>query len=82
MADQPTSSTTTAAATNRMQDQSVERKLILLTDIGGKWGKFSKQELSDLKSSDDLVAQVVAKYGLEKDAAQRDVDVLVKGRAF
>jgi hypothetical protein len=82
MADQPTTATTTAAATNRMQDQSVERKLTLLTDIGGKWDKFSKQELSGLRNSDDLVTQVVAKYGLEKDAARRDVDALVKGRAF
>jgi hypothetical protein len=82
MADQPTTSTTTAAAANRMQDQSVERKLTLLGDIGSKWDKFSKQELSDLKNSGDLVTQVVAKYGIEKDVAQRDVDTLVKGRAF
>jgi hypothetical protein len=80
MADQP--ATTTAAAANRMQDQSVERKLTLLRDICGKWEKFSKQELSDLKNSDDLVTQVVAKYGLEKDVVQRDVDALVKGRPF
>jgi hypothetical protein len=29
---------------------------------------------------DDLVTQVVAKYGLEKSQAQRDVDALMKGR--
>jgi hypothetical protein len=82
MADQPTTATTTAAATTRMQDHLVERKLALLGEIGGKWNKFSKQELSDLKNSDDLVTQVVAKYGLEKDVAQRDVNALVKGRTF
>jgi hypothetical protein len=82
MADQPSTATTTAAATNRMQDQSVERKLSLLADIRGKWDRFSKQELSDLKDSDDLVTQVVAKYGLARDVAQRDVTALVKERRF
>ena len=75
MADRPTPSTT-------MQDQSVERKLTLLSDIRRKWDKFSKQELSDLKNSNDLVTQLVAKYGLEKDAATRDAAGIVKGRAF
>jgi hypothetical protein len=51
-----------------------------LDDIGSKWSKFSKQDLSALKSNDDLVTQVVAKYGLEKATAQRDVDALMKGR--
>jgi hypothetical protein len=53
-----------------------------LDDNGEKWTKFSKQELSDLKDNDDLVTQVVAKYGLDKDAAQRDVAALMKGRTF
>lgn len=82
MADQPTTSTTTGAAINWLQDHSVERKLILLTDIGSKWEKFSRQELSGLRSSDDLVAQIVAKYGIEKDVAQREVHALVNGRPF
>jgi hypothetical protein len=30
----------------------------------------------------DVLTQVVAKYGLEKVAAQRDVDALLKGRAI
>jgi hypothetical protein len=52
----------------------------MLNDIGTKWSKFSKQELSDLKTNDDLVTLVVAKYGLAKAAAQRDVDTLMHGR--
>jgi hypothetical protein len=40
-----------------------------------------EQELSALKNKDDFVTQVVAKYGLEKSQAQRDVDALMKGRA-
>jgi hypothetical protein len=59
---------------------AAETKQILLKEIGAKWGKFSEHELSSLKNKDDLVTQVVAKYGLEQSVAQRDVDSLVKGR--
>jgi hypothetical protein len=51
-------------------------------EIGVKWNKFSEQDLTALKDKDDLVTQVVAKYGLEKAQAQRDVDGLLKGRQF
>jgi hypothetical protein len=53
---------------------------ILLQDISSKWGKFSEQELGSLKSKDDLVTQVVAKYSIERAQAQRDVDAVMKGR--
>jgi hypothetical protein len=49
-------------------------------EIQQKWGKFSSQEISALKDKDDLVAQVQAKYALEKNQAQRDVDAFAKGR--
>ena len=51
-------------------------------EIAGKWGKFSAQEISDLKDKDDLVTQVQTKYGLDKAQAQRDVDAFAKGRAL
>jgi hypothetical protein len=57
-----------------------ESKQIVLKEIGAKWDKFSAQDLSALKGKDDLVIQVIAKYGLEKAQAQRDVDALLKGR--
>ncbi len=53
---------------------------ILCNEIRWKWGKFTNQDLSALKDNNDLVAQRAAKYGLEKGQAQRDVDVLMKGR--
>jgi hypothetical protein len=53
---------------------------IILKEIGVKWNKFSEQDLSALKSKDDLVTKLVAKYGLDKTQAQRDVDALLKGR--
>jgi hypothetical protein len=59
---------------------TAESKQIVLKEIGAKWGKFSEHDLSVLKGNDDLVNQVVAKYGLEKAQAQRDVDALLKGR--
>lgn len=82
MTDQPSTATTSAASSTRMQDNSSEPKKQLRADIGGKWSKFSTQELSDLKDKDDLVSQLVAKYGLEKDAATRDAEAVVKGRNF
>jgi hypothetical protein len=57
-----------------------QSKQALLKDIGAKWGKFSEQELGSLKNKDDLVAQVVAKYSIDKAQAQRDVDAVMKDR--
>ncbi len=82
MADQPSTATTSAASSTRMQDNSSEQRKQLRADIGGKWNKFSTQELTDLKDKDDLVSQLVAKYGLEKDAAASDAEAVVKGRDF
>ena len=77
-----TSPSTPASNTNAAAEQgpSAENKQIVLKEIGAKWSKFSEHDLSSLKNKDDLVAQVVAKYGLEKSVAQRDVDALMKGR--
>ena len=59
---------------------SPEAGQMIRKDIKAKWDKFSEHELTSLKNKDDLVTQVVAKYGLEKVQAQRDVDALLKGR--
>jgi hypothetical protein len=72
-------STTSNAAAGK-PEMTAETKQIVLKEIGSKWGKFSEQDLSALKGNDDLVTQVIAKYGLEKAQAQRDVDALLKGR--
>jgi hypothetical protein len=71
---------TTSNATAAKPEMTAETKQIVLKEIGSKWGKFSEQDLSALKGNDDLVNQVVAKYGLEKAQPQRDVDALLKGR--
>jgi len=59
---------------------SADTRQIVLKEIGAKWSKISEQDLSAIKSKDDVVTQVVAKYGTEKAQAQRDVDALMKGR--
>jgi hypothetical protein len=55
-------------------------KQIVIKEIRAKWGKFSEQDLSSLKSNGDLVTQLAAKYSLDKSQAQRDVDAFMKGR--
>ena len=82
MTDRPSTATPNAAATKRMQDNPAYQKRLLLDDIGSKWGKFSAQELTDLRDNDDLITKLVTKYGLEKDAALRDAAAVVKGRGF
>ena len=59
---------------------AAETRQIVLKEVGARWSKLSEQDLSALKGKDDLVAQVVAKYSLDKAQAQRDVDALLKGR--
>jgi division protein CdvB (Snf7/Vps24/ESCRT-III family) len=59
---------------------AVETREIVLKEISAKWGKFSEQDLSALKDKDDVVAQIVTKYGYDKQQVQRDVDSLMKGR--
>ena len=80
MTDQPSTGGANAAAHTPMQAKSEAR--MLRSEIGSKWGKFTTQELDDLKDNDALVAALVAKYGLEKDAATRDAAAVVQGRAF
>ena len=59
-----------------------EGKQILLKDIASKWSKFSETEIAALKSRDELVTGVQAKYSLDATQAGREVDSVVKGRAF
>ena len=46
-------------------ENAAETGKIVLKEIGAKWGKFSEQDLSALRNKDDVVTQIVAKYGLE-----------------
>jgi hypothetical protein len=57
-------------------------KQAVLKEIHTKWDKFSDTDLAALKGRDDLVTQVVSKYGQDKAIVQREVDTLLKGRAI
>jgi hypothetical protein len=57
-----------------------DTRQMMLEEIGAKWGKLSVQDLSTLKTKDDLVDQVAAKYSIERVHAQREVDALMKDR--
>jgi hypothetical protein len=72
--------TNVASTPPAKSETTAETRQIVLRDIGAKWSKFSEQDLSAFKNKDDVVAAVVAKYGLEKAQAQRDVEGLMKGR--
>ena len=72
MTNAPTASDRSSANDTDRQD--------VLNEIASKWNKFSKQELSALKTNDELVNQIITKYGVDKIAAQRDVDALMDGR--
>ena len=75
-----TMNTSPTAANTSTPATSAETRQIVLMEIETKWGKFSQPELSALKGRDDLVTQIVAKYGTEKGQVQQDVDALLKGR--
>ena len=59
--------------------QDIERNDVL-NAIGDKWSKFSKQELSMLKTNDELIDQVVTKYEVDRSTAESDVEKLMAGR--
>jgi hypothetical protein len=52
----------------------------ILNDIAARWRRFSRKDLAVLESTDELVTQLAAKYGLDRIDAQRDVDELLAGR--
>lgn len=59
-----------------------DTRQVLLNDISAKWYDFTSPELSALKSTAELVTQVAARYGIDKAAAQRDVEGVLKGRSI
>ena len=66
-------------ATTATPDSASDRQDIL-NEIALRWSKFSSQELIDITTNDELVEQIVSKYGSKKEAAQRAVDILMDGR--
>ena len=73
MANAPLSAASNAAA-------AAARRQIVLKEVGAMWGKFSEQALSGLKGDDDLVTQIMAKYGAGRSEAQHKVARLLNSR--
>lgn len=67
----------TNVAVNTNAPQKISAK-----DIHTKWDKISEQEASSMKATGDIVTLVQAKYSLNKDQAQKDVDSWANGRGF
>ena len=61
-------------------ERAAATRQIVRLEVAAKWRKLSEQDLSALKDRDDLVSQVVARYGVEESQAQRDVDAILQGR--
>jgi hypothetical protein len=69
-----------SAETLPAETVSAETRQVVRREIGARWAKFSEQELAALNDRDDLVREVAVRYGIEKGVAQRDVDLVLKGR--
>jgi hypothetical protein len=52
----------------------------VLNEVARKWSKFSKRDLTNITTSDQLVGEIVKRYNIKKEAAQREVDILMDGR--
>ena|ERR1700681_547787 len=79
-ADRNTANPDMSAETLSAEILPAEMQQIVRQEVGAKWNKFSEQDLSALKDRDDLVREVVSRYGIERSEAQRDVDSVLKGR--
>ena len=55
---------------------------IAISDIRRAWGELDEVEVAAVKSRADLVMQVQANYGLDKNQAQTRVDLWADGREF
>jgi len=69
-----------ASKPNAPLGTAAEIRQMVRRQVGAKWNRLSEQDLSALKDRDDLVRQVVFRYGIEKSKAQRDVDSFLQDR--
>jgi hypothetical protein len=67
---------------NKVARSASNPKRITMDDLLRRWGKFDEAELAAIRNNEDLVAQIQARYGLEKQQAQTNVDLWAKGRTL
>jgi hypothetical protein len=54
----------------------------VLNAVSARWKRLSRQEISALKTSRELIVLVADKYGIKPNAARRDVEALLDGRSL
>ncbi len=62
--------------------ETIFRHRIIIADMRRAWRRLDEVELAAIKSRGDLIMQVQANYGLDKNQAQTKVDVWTDGREF
>ena len=55
---------------------------ISVASLRQRWDRFDDRELKAIRSRRDLVRLVQARYGLDKNQAETNVDVWAAGRVF
>ncbi len=55
---------------------------ISAANLQQRWSRFDHREAAAIKSRRDAVRLVQAKYGLDREQAQTNVDVWAAGRVF
>ena len=58
------------------------RKTISSDDIRRNWSKFDEEELAAIKKPADLVMQIQAQYGLDRQQARDAVEEWTEGHRF
>ena len=69
------------AMNNDARSNDNERKDVL-NAVSARWKRLSPQEISALRTSRELIALIVDKYGIKTNAARRDVEALLDGRTL
>ena len=62
--------------------EAIFHQRIGVADIRRAWGELDEVELAAIKNRGDLVMQIQANYGLDKNQAQTRVDLWADGREF
>lgn len=82
MSNQPLNTNTSQTNATPQASPQINAQKLSAKEIHGKWDKISEQEASGMKQTSDLISQVQAKYSLNADQAQRDVNAWANGRSF
>lgn len=83
MSGKPMQAGAPAETNSRATDAArAQDKRVLLREISSKWGKFSEDDLANLRDNDDLAQQLADKYGIPRNDAVRDVAAMMNGRAL